>query len=190
MYDEHGTLLYEAVDQGLQLSEPFNAISPDLVHAEIAIEDQYFWSNPGYDITGIVRAALADLTQGRITSGGSTITQQLIKNAVVGNKDTVMRKLEEIILAPQATRYYTKQQIMAMYLNTTYYGNLAYGAEAAAFVYFGLQDTPRATAAMQLDLAQAAMLAGIPQNPTLYDPFMHPQATFLRMEAVLNQLRL
>jgi membrane peptidoglycan carboxypeptidase len=77
-----------------------------------------------------------------------------------------------------------------MYLNTTYYGNMAYGAEAAAFVYFDLQDTPKATAAAQLDIAQAAMLAGIPQNPTHYNPFLHPQATFLRMEAVLNQLRL
>ena len=190
MYDAHGTPIYEAVDQGLQVSEPFNDISPNLVHAEIAIEDQYFWTDPGYDITGIVRAALSNLSHGSIVAGGSTITQQLIKNAVVGDADTIMRKLEEIILAPQATRYYTKQQIMDMYLNTTYYGNMAYGAEAAAFVYFDLQDTPKATAAAQLDIAQAAMLAGIPQNPTLYNPFLHPQAAFLRMEAVLNQLRL
>ncbi len=190
MYDAHGTLIYEAVDQGLQVSEPLNDISPTLVDAEIATEDKYFWTNPGYDLTGIVRAALSDLTQGRIVSGGSTITQQLIKNVVVGNADTAIRKLEEVILAPEATRYYTKQQIMDMYLNTTYYGNLAYGAEAAAFVYFGLQDTPGATAAAQLDLAQSAMLAGIPQNPDLYNPFVHPQATFTRMQAVLTQMRL
>ena len=188
MYDAHGTPIYEAVDQGLQVSEPFNAISPNLVQAEIAIEDHSFWTNPGYDISGIVRAALSDLSHGHIVAGGSTITQQLIKNAVVGNADTIMRKLEEIILAPQATRYYTKQQIMDMYLNTTYYGNMAYGAEAAAFVYFDMHDTSKATAAAQLDIAQAAMLAGIPQNPTLYNPFLHPQATFLRMEAVLNQM--
>ena len=188
MYDAHGTPIYEAVDQGLQISEPFNAISPNLVQAEVAIEDHSFWTNPGYDISGIVRAALSDLSHGHIVSGGSTITQQLIKNGVVGNQDTIMRKLEEIILAPQATRYYTKQQIMDMYLNTTYYGNLAYGAEAAAFVYFDMHDTSKATAAAQLDIAQAAMLAGIPQNPTLYNPFLHPQATFLRMEAVLNQM--
>ena len=188
LYDEHGTLIYEAVDQGLQISEPLNKISPNLMHAEIAIEDQNFWTNPGYDITGIVRAALSDLSSGRVVAGGSTITQQLIKNGVVGNQDSAVRKLEEIILAPQATRYYTKQQLMDMYLNTTYYGNQAYGAEAAAFVYFDLQDTPTATAAQQLDIAQAAMLAGIPQNPTLYNPFVNPQATFLRMEAVLNQL--
>ena len=190
LYDAHGTQIYEAVDQGLQVSEPFNAISPNLVQAEIAIEDHSFWTNPGYDITGIVRAALSDLSHGSIVAGGSTITQQLIKNAVVGNEDTIMRKLEEIILAPQATRYYTKQQIMEMYLNTTYYGNMAYGAEAAAFVYFDVRDTSKAPAVAQLDIAQAAMLAGIPQNPTLYNPFLHPQATFFRMEAVLNQLHL
>lgn len=188
MYDEHGTLIYQAVDQGLQISEPLNNISLNLVHAEIAIEDQNFWTNPGYDITGIVRAALANYSSGHIVAGGSTITQQLIKNAIVGNEDSIVRKLEELILAPEATNYYSKQQIMDMYLNTTYYGNQAYGAEAAAIVYFGLQDTPKATAAAQLDLAQAAMLAGIPQNPTQYDPFLHPQATFDRMQAVLNQL--
>src|SRR5258707_10284244 len=190
MYDAHGTPIYEAVDQGLQVSEPFNDISPDMVHAEIAIEDQYFWTNPGYDIIGIVRAALSNLTHGHIVSGGSTITQQVIKNAVVGNEDTIIRKLEEIILAPQATHFYTKQQIIDMYLNTTYYGNMAYGAEAAAFVYFDLQDTSKTTAAAQLDIAQAAMLAGIPQNPTLYNPFLHSQEAFNRMEAVLNQLHL
>src|SRR5579883_2897279 len=190
MYDANGTQIYEAIDQGLQISEPFDKISPNLVHAEIAIEDQYFWSNPGYDITGVVRAALSDLTHGRVVAGGSTITQQLIKNAIVGNRDTIIRKLEEVILAPQVTRYYTKQQIMDMYLNTTFYGNQAYGAEAAAFVYFGLRDTPNATAASQLDIAQAAMLAGIPQNPTLYNPFLHPEATLTRMESVLTQMRL
>lgn len=188
MYDAYGTLIYQAIDQGLQISEPLNAISPDLVHAEIAIEDQSFWTNAGYDITGIVRAALSNFNNGRIVAGGSTITQQIIKNAIVGNRDTVVRKLEELILAPQATRYYTKQQIMDMYLNTTYYGNQAYGAEAAAFVYFGLRDTPQASAAQQLDIAQSAMLAGIPQNPSLYDPFLNPHTTFARMQAVLNQL--
>jgi penicillin-binding protein 1A len=189
MYDEQGTLIYEAVDQGLQTSETLDNISPNLIHAEIAIEDQSFWNNPGYDITGIVRAALSDLSSRRVVAGGSTITQQLIKNVVVGNQDTAIRKLEEIILAPEATRYYTKQQIMDMYLNTTYYGNQAYGAEAAAFIYFGLQDTPKATAAAQLDLAQAAMLAGIPQNPTQYNPFLYPHTTFERMQAVLTQLQ-
>src|SRR5260370_23359333 len=188
IYDEHRTTIYEAVDQGLQISEPLNNISPNLVDAEMAIEDQYFWTNPGYDITGIVRAALSNLTKGHIVAGGSTITQQLIKNVVVGNQDTLVRKLEEIILAPQATRYYTKQQIIDMYLNTTYYGNRAYGAEAAAFVYFDLQDTSKKTAAAQLDIAQAAILAGIPQNPTLYNPFLHPHDPFNPINPTLNHL--
>ena len=128
------------------------------MHAEIAIEDQYFWTNPGYDITGIVRAALDDLTHGHVVSGGSTITQQLIKNAIVGNQETIIRKLQEIILSPSVTRYYTKEQILNMYLNTTYYGHQAYGAQAAAFTYFNLQDTPTQPAAQHLDVAQSNTL--------------------------------
>src|SRR5579884_1497854 len=188
MYDANGTQIYEAIDQGLQISEPFDKISPNLVHAEIAIEDQYFWSNPGYDITGIVRAALDDLTHGRIVSGGSTITQQLIKNAIVGNKDTIIRKLQEIILAPQVTRYYTKEQILSMYLNTVYYGEQAYGAEAAAFTYFGLKDTPGHPASSKLDIAQAAMLAGIPSAPIGRDPFLFRQSALVRVREVLSQM--
>jgi membrane peptidoglycan carboxypeptidase len=190
MYDAHGTLIYQMIAQGLQTTVPLTNISPNLIQAEIAIEDQYFWTDPGYDITGIVRAALADLTNGRIVSGGSTITQQLIKNTIVGNRDTVMRKLQEIILAPSVTRIYTKQQILSMYLNTIYYGEQAYGADAAAFVYYGLRDTPTMTAASQLDIAQSAMLAGIPSSPSVYDPFLHPQAALNRMEAVLTQMHL
>ena len=190
MYDAHGTMIYQMLDQGLQTTVPLSQISPNLAHAEIAIEDQYFWTNPGYDITGIVRAALADLTNGRIVSGGSTITQQLIKNTVVGNRDTVMRKLQEIILAPSVTRIYSKQQILSMYLNTIYYGEQAYGANAAAFVYYNLKDTPTKTAASQLDIAQSAMLAGIPSNPSAYDPYLHPKAALNRMKDVLNQMYL
>lgn len=190
MYDAQGTLIYQMIDQGLQTTVPLTNISPNLIQAEIAIEDQYFWTNPGYDITGIVRASLADLTSGRIVSGGSTITQQLIKNTIVGNRDTAMRKLQEIILAPSVTRIYTKQQILSMYLNTIYYGEQAYGANAAAFVYYGLRDTPTKTAASQLDIAQAAMLAGIPSSPSTYDPFLHPVAALDRMEAVLTQMHL
>ena len=190
MYDAQGALLYQMTDQGLQTTVPLFSISRNLINAEVAIEDQYFWSDPGVDITGIVRAALADLSNGHIVSGGSTITQQLIKNTLVGNQDTAIRKLQELILAPQITRQYTKSQIMSMYLNTIYYGEQAYGAEAAAFAYYGLQDTPTATAASQLDIAQAAMLAGIPSNPTLRDPYMHPQAAFSRVQDVLRQMRL
>ncbi len=188
LYDMHGGLVYQSLSQGMQTSVPLSDISKQLIHAEIAIEDQNFYTNPGYDITGIVRAAISNLTNKKVVSGGSTITQQLIKNAVVGNQESIMRKLQEIILAPDISRYYTKDQILQMYLNTTYYGEQAYGAEAAAFTYYGLKATPLHTAASQLDLAQAAMLAGIPSSPSARDPFLHPRAASIRMQEVLQQM--
>jgi len=190
LYDMHGQQIYEATDQGLQISEPFSKISRNMMNAQIAIEDQNFWKNPGYDITGIVRAAMDDMSRGHVVSGGSTITQQLIKNTLVGNKETILRKLQEIVLAPDVTRYYTKQQILTMYLNTTYYGEQSYGVEAAAGTYFGLQDTPKATAAAQLDIAQSAMLAGIVSSPSAHDPYLHPHAALDRMKEVLEQMYL
>ncbi|HEY7417081.1 MAG TPA: transglycosylase domain-containing protein, partial [Ktedonobacteraceae bacterium] len=188
MYDTSGHLIYQAADDGTQISEPLDKISPNLQQAEIDIEDQTFWQNSGYDISGIVRAAVDDLSSGHVVSGGSTITQQLIKNAIVGNSDTAIRKLEEIELAPEVTRYYTKQQILDMYLNTVYYANNAYGAEAAAEIYFGLQDKPNNPASNQLDIAQAATLAGIPSNPDLRNPISHPQNSIMRTQQVLHQM--
>ncbi|GCE18474.1 transglycosylase domain-containing protein [Dictyobacter kobayashii] len=188
IYDVHGKLIFQMMDQGMQTSVPLNKISPHLAHAEIAIEDQYFYKNPGYDITGILRAAISDMTSKKVVSGGSTITQQLIKNSIVGNQSTMLRKLQEIILAPDISRYYTKEQILQMYLNTTYYGERSYGAEAAAFSYFGLKDTTTQTAAQQLDIAQSAMLAGIPSSPIARDPFLHPKAASTRMQEVLQQM--
>ncbi len=189
MYDEHGTLIYQMLNQGMQTTVPLSQISQNLINAEVAIEDQYFWTDPGIDITGIVRAALADLTHGQVVQGGSTITQQLIKNAIVGDQDTIMRKLQEIILAPEVTRLYSKQEVLSMYLNTIYYGEQAYGADAAAFTYFGLKDAAHASAAAKLDIAQAAMLAGIPRAPSALDPFLHYRAAYQRMQEVLNQMR-
>lgn len=188
MYDSQGSLLYQMVKNGLQTTVPLSQISPNLINAEVAIEDQNFWKNSGFDITGIVRAAIADLTLGHVVAGGSTITQQLIKNAIVGSQDTALRKLQEIILAPDITRHYTKQQIMGMYLNTIYYGEQAYGADAAAFTYFGLQDMPNRSAASQLDIAQAAMLAGLPQSPIAHDPYLFPHSGLARMKEVLTQM--
>ena len=139
-------------------------------------------------MVGIIRAVLANLESGRVIEGGSTITQQLIKNLIVGNQPTVVRKLEEIVLAPQINNGYTKRDILTMYLNSIYYGNQAYGIDAAASVYFGLQDKPGHSAASQLDIAQAAMLAGQPSNPTLFDPFAHPQTAMKRFVTVLDLL--
>jgi len=190
MYDEHGTLIYQMLGQGMQTTVPLSQISQNLINAEVAIEDQYFWTDPGIDITGILRAALVDLTHGHVIEGGSTITQQLIKNAIVGDRNTIMRKLQEIILAPEVTRLYSKQEVLSMYLNTIYYGELAYGADAAAFTYFGLQDTAHASAASKLDIAQAAMLAGLPRAPSVLDPYLHPRVAYQRLQEVLKQMRL
>jgi len=187
-YDIHRQQIYVATDEGLQISVPLAKISRHMINAQVAIEDRSFWKNSGIDVAGIARAALENLSHGRIVSGGSTITQQLIKNAIVGNKETVMRKLQEMTLAPSVTQQYNKEDILNMYLNTAYYGEQAYGVEAAAFKYFNLQGTSKASAASKLDIAQAAMLAGILNAPTAHNPYLHPQAALTRMQEVLQQM--
>jgi membrane peptidoglycan carboxypeptidase len=187
-YDVHGQQIYIATDQGLQISVPLAKISRHMINAQVAIEDRSFWKNSGVDVGGIVRAAHDNFSRGHIVSGGSTITQQLIKNVIVGNRETVMRKLQELTLAPSVTQHYSKREILNMYLNTAYYGEQAYGVEAAAFRYFDLQDTSNATAASKLDVAQSAMLAGIVDAPSAHDPYLHPQAALTRMEEVLQQM--
>ncbi len=185
MYDRKGTIIGQLTDQGIHTSVTLNAISPNLINATVATEDKNFWTNPGVDILRIIRAAIDDLSTGRVVEGGSTITQQLIKNLVVGNETSIQRKLEEVALTPQLNSHYSKSDILSMYLNSIYYGEQAYGTDAAATVYFGLIDQPNKTAAQQLDLAQSAMLAGIPSSPYAYDPLQHPQAAFNRFTTVL-----
>ena len=186
MYDSKGVLLMQMTDQGLHTTVKLDEIAPVLQNATIATEDRNFWTNQGIDLTGIIRAAIADLSHGGVVEGGSTITQQLIKNLIVGNQSTIIRKLEEVVLTPQINTLYTKRDILEMYLNSIYYGHLAYGIDAAATIYFGLEDKPGKPASMQLDLAQAAMLAGIPSNPSAYDPLFHPETAFARFQNVLS----
>jgi membrane peptidoglycan carboxypeptidase len=186
MYDSKGVLIDQLTDNGIHTTVTYDQVAPIMREATVATEDKDFWHNPGIDVLGIIRAILTDLENGRILEGGSTITQQLIKNLIVGNQPTIVRKLEEIILAPQVNHDYSKSDILTMYLNSIYYGHQAYGVDAAATVYFGLQDQPGRSAASQLDLAQAAMLAGLPSNPSRYDPLAHPQAATGRFEAVLD----
>nr|HET6900900.1 transglycosylase domain-containing protein [Ktedonobacteraceae bacterium] len=188
MYDSKGVLLMQMTDQGIHTTVKLNDVAPILINATIATEDKNFWTNQGIDIIGIIRAAIANLTRGSVVEGGSTITQQLIKNLVVGNQTSIIRKLEEVVLTPQVNSNYSKQDILEMYLNSIYYGHQAYGIDAAATIYFGLEDKPGKRASKQLDLAQAAMLAGIPSNPSAYDPLLHPQAALARFQTVLNLL--
>jgi membrane peptidoglycan carboxypeptidase len=186
IYDSTGILLDQLTDNGIHTTITYDQIAPVLRNATVATEDKNFWSNEGVDPLGIIRAFLTNLQDGRVVEGGSTISQQLIKNLIVGNAPTIVRKLEEIVLAPQLNSSYSKQDILAMYLNTIYYGHQAYGIDAAANVYFGLRDTPDHAAASQLDLAQAAMLAGLPSNPALYDPVVNFQGATNRFEDVLS----
>jgi membrane peptidoglycan carboxypeptidase len=186
IYDSKGVLIDQLTGNGIQTSITFDQITPIMVNATVATEDKDFWSNQGIDVVGIIRALLTNLDSGRVVEGGSTITQQLIKNLIVGNDPTIVRKLEELVLAPQVNNDYTKKDILTMYLNSIYYGNQAYGIDAAASVYFGLEDKPGHSAASQMDIAQSAMLAGIPSNPALYDPLAHPQTAMLRFETVLD----
>lgn len=192
IYDKTGILLYQVNNVGAQHSIPIAQIPITVVNATVAIEDHTFWTNPGIDATSIVRAAQANFSSGTISQGGSTITQQLIKQNILGAHETYTRKLEEAILSVGMTETgtYSKQQILAMYLNSIDYGHEAYGIESAAQVYFGYQDDPRTgmSAAQRLDLAQASMLAGIPQNPNLNDPIAHFATARARQREVLNDM--
>ena len=185
-------LIYEIIDplggdrQWVKLDQTPQA----LVDATIAIEDKTFWTNPGYDLQGIGRAFYEYVLEGGGVQGGSSITQQVVKNNLIEPErravgaevgfDDYRRKVEELLLAHRATNTYTKEQILEWYLNTNFYGNLAYGIEAAARVYFD-------KTAAQLTLPEAAMLAAIPQSPAL-NPLDNPVAAKERQELVLDAM--
>ena len=182
IYDRSGEhLLYTLEAQRRELVG-LDAIPQRLQDATVAIEDRSFWTNPGIDVGGIARAAQANLQSGGITQGGSTITQQLIKQRLLGDDPTFTRKIKEALLALEVTRTYSKQQILEMYFNQIYYGNQAYGVRAAAQTYFGVTDLE------QLTLGQVALLAGLPQAPSAYDPILDPAAAEARRAEVLQAM--
>jgi len=157
---------------------PSNAISPWIKQAIVAVEDKRFYQHRGVDIRGMARAFWNDV-RGRPVQGGSTITQQFVKNALTGDQRSVTRKLKEAALAWQLEQKWPKDRILTAYLNTIYFGNGAYGIERAARTYFG-------HGAAKLTLPEAALLAGIPEDPSLYDPVAHPQAARDRRTTVLD----
>src|SRR5260370_3796200 len=165
-------------DSGFNYYVPKSQISSKLQWATIDLEDHSFSSNIGVDFIGTVRAALSDV-RGGVTQGGSTITQQLVKNIVAKDSTaTLTRKLNEAILAYGVTQQFDKAQLREMYLNTIPYGDSNQGVEAAAKNYFGLQQSLDAkgeviTASMKLSWAQAALLSGLPNAPTLYLPIQY-----------------
>src|SRR5712692_4112804 len=195
IYDRKGRLLYELYDPkyGRRTYVDYNNISPLLLKATVAAEDHSFWQNSGVDFQGILRAIVANLQNQSVVQGGSTITQQLIKNQLfLDQPRTVQIKGEEALLAYGLTGQYPKWKIMEMYLNTVYYGDLNYGVEAAAQNYFNLQ--PKCTrslcvpAVSQLDLAEASMLAGLPQSPSYYDPTVNKSVALDRQKEVLQSM--
>ncbi len=181
IYDRHGTLLADIGKYGdHRIVVPLNYISPWVVKATLATEDRTFYSNSGIDLGGIVRAAIANYQHHKVKQGGSTISQQLVKQVYIGTNAPadVQRKLKEAILAIELNREYSKNQILEMYLNTIFYGSQTYGIEAAARSYFQSN-------AHDLSLAQAAMLAGLPQAPTQYNPVVNFASAKQRQAQVL-----
>ncbi|MGD2157855.1 MAG: transglycosylase domain-containing protein [Anaerolineales bacterium] len=182
--DRNGNILYEILDPqaGRRTYVPLKEISPYLVAATIATEDEDFYSHPGFDLVAIVRAFIQNLQGETTVSGASTITQQLARALLFSTEERIsrssQRKVNEVILATEITRRYSKDEILELYLNEIYYGNLAYGIEAAAQTYFG-------TSAEKLTLAQAAFLAGLPQAPSVYDVYTNREVTFRRTQDVL-----
>src|SRR5207237_117478 len=148
-------------------------ISPLVKQAIVAIEDQRFYEHRGVDLHGIARAVWADIRSNRVVQGGSTITQQFVKNAIVSDQRSLARKLKEAALAWQLEQRWSKDRILTAYLNTIYFANGAYGIERAARTYFG-------HSAAKLTLPEAALLAGIPEDPSLYDPVTHPTSARAR----------
>src|SRR6266851_359137 len=182
IYDRSGEhLLYTLSDERRDLIS-IDVAPKRMQDATIAIEDKSFWTNPGVDVGGIVRAFQVNSASGRITQGGSTITQQLIKTRLLGDDPTFTRKIKEAILAVEATRTFSKSQILEMYFNQIYYGNQAYGLKAAAATYFGVTDLT------QLTLGQMALLAGLPQAPSDYDPIQNMEGAKARRALVLDAM--
>lgn len=158
------------------------AIGPWMPRATVAIEDRRFYSHGGIDPVGILRALVADVSAGHIVQGGSTITQELVRNLYLSREKTLQRKVVEACLAVKLARAWPKDRILTAYLNDVYYGNHAYGIEAAAETYYSVP-------AGRLTLEQAAVLAGLPQAPSYYDPLHNPAAALARRDAVLRALR-
>jgi penicillin-binding protein 1A len=157
-------------------------ITQDTRDAVVAIEDRRFYSHSGVDLRSILRAAAVDIENGRVVEGGSTITQQLVKNLYTGNEQSFRRKLEEAALAVQMEQTYTKDDILTSYLNTVYFGEGAYGIEAAAKTYFGVH-------ASELTLSESAMLAGLITAPNHFDPLVRPASAEGRRNVVLGIMR-
>src|SRR2546430_6293873 len=176
------TLLADLHPPGYQsYYEPLVDMGTLLPEAVISIEDHNFYSEPGIDPQGIMRASIVDYQSGSAVQGASTITQQLVKLRLVGNQASLDRKMREALLAFEIERHYTKAEILEWYLNSVFFANTAWGTAAASRIYFHKQTK-------DLDLAQASMLAGIIRGPTLYNPLVNWTSAKNRQKTVLDAM--
>jgi len=183
IYDRTGTVLLYDVNNGQKRTlVPFGQIPQSLKDATIAIEDQHFYTEPAFNIKGILRAIFVDITTHSFAEGGSTLTQQLARTAFLTLDQTVVRKVREFILAIKLNEYYSKDQILALYLNEVPYGPNISGVGEAAKDYFGVPVD-------QINIAQSAVLAALPQAPTYYSPYgTHVKELLQRQQLVLQQM--
>ena len=181
IYDIHGNEIANIHAAENRRPIGINEIPKNLQNAFIAVEDNRFYDHIGIDPRGIVRAIWANIRGRTVTEGGSTITQQLAKNAYLTQDRTLKRKVQEVFLALQLERQYTKQEILELYMNQIYFGQGAYGVQAAARTYFGKD-------AKDLTLNECAMLAGIPKSPNYYSPVNNMDAATERKAVVLDQM--
>lgn len=180
--DRYGQEVAEVGRGGIpHVTVPLERISDVMQQATLAAEDRRFYQEGAFDIPRLAKALLVDLASGSPSQGGSTITQQLAKNAFLNSDKSAMRKLREALLAEQVNARYSKHEILELYLNSIYYGDGAYGVEAAAETYFGKH-------AADLNLSEASLLAGLPDAPSYNDPFVNPQAALTRQRYVLGGL--
>jgi membrane peptidoglycan carboxypeptidase len=180
-YDRTGThLLYELHGDERRTVVDLPDIAKDAVNATISVEDKYFYQHKGYRITSLIRAVLVDIVTGSRSQGGSTITQQLVKNAILTNQKSLGRKIRELILASEIERRFSKDDILKMYFNEIPYGSNIYGIEAASENFFGKK-------AKDLTLAESALLAALPQSPTYYSPWgTHRDDLLARWKLILD----
>ena len=181
IYDVHGNLITTVHSTENRLPVPINEVPKELQDAFVATEDSRFYSHHGIDPIGILRAIWVNVVHSGVAEGGSTITQQLARNAFLSQDRTLKRKISEALLALKIEQHYTKQEILEMYMNQIYFGQGAYGVQSAAHVYFGKD-------VRDLTLAQCAMLAGLPQSPNYYSPFNNLEAGKKRQAVVLGQM--
>lgn len=182
LLDRNGTPFY-TYDLAKTISYvPITQIPKVTQYALVASEDKNFYTNPGFSITGIIRAFFADIFAGKIVEGGSTITQELAKNAFLSSSQNILRKYQELVLAAELNRRFNKQDILELYLNSVYFGEGAFGIQNASETYFGIP-------ANNLDLAQSALLIGVLPAPSIYSPLSNPPEYALqRQKIVLNEM--